>query len=207
MATNAIPAPADDRNISRKIGRSSRTKCPAPFLSKTYDLLEEQEEDNTYYKEQSKVVSWNAEGSGFVVWCPAEFSELMLPKYFKHNNFSSFIRQLNTYGFKKVASKRWEFQHEKFQKGCRHLIAEITRKKCEPSAFPTYLNPCEKRTLLARNEENTTRQMLMEENQNLKKERMELQMQIAHFKTLEMKLLQCLSQCVENPHTKTRKLF
>lgn len=91
MATHAIPAPADGRNISRKIGRSLRTKCPAPFLLKTYDLLEEQEEEN------NKVVSWNGEGSGFVVWCPAEFSEHMLPKYFKHNNFSSFVRQLNTY--------------------------------------------------------------------------------------------------------------
>ncbi|KAJ8545535.1 hypothetical protein K7X08_018118 [Anisodus acutangulus] len=174
MATDAIPASADDRNISRIIGRSPTTKCPAPFLAKTYDLLEDQEEENNNIK---------------------------------HNNFSSFIRQLNTYGFKKVASKRWEFQHEKFQKGCRHLLAEITRKKCEPSAFPTYLNPCEKNTLLARAGENTTRQLLMEENKNLRKERMELQMQIAHFKTLEMKLLQCLSECVENTHNKARRLL
>ncbi|KAK4361115.1 hypothetical protein RND71_020067 [Anisodus tanguticus] len=207
MATDAILAPADDRNINRRIGRPARTKCPPPFLSKTYDLLEEQEEENNKCKEQNKVVSWNVEGSGFVVWCPAEFSELMLPKYFKHNNFSSFIRQLNTYGFKKVASKRWEFQHIKFQKGCRHLLAEIARKKCEPSAFPAYLNPSEKSTLLARNEENTTRELLMEENQNLRKERLELQMQIAHFKTLEVKLLQCLSQCVGSPQNKTRRLF
>lgn len=71
---------------------SPRTKNPAPFLCKTYDLLQERDDDGN-----KKIVSWNAQGDGFVVWSPAEFSELMLPKYFKHNNFSSFIRQLNTY--------------------------------------------------------------------------------------------------------------
>lgn len=74
---------------------SPRTKNPAPFLCKTYDLLQERDDNDD--DGNKKIVSWNAQGNGFVVWSPAEFSELMLPKYFKHNNFSSFIRQLNTY--------------------------------------------------------------------------------------------------------------
>lgn len=74
-------------------GQSPRQRCPAPFLSKTYELLEE----GVAEEESTKIVSWNEEGTGFVVWSPAEFSELTLPRYFKHNNFSSFIRQLNTY--------------------------------------------------------------------------------------------------------------
>lgn len=98
-------APARVGFMPRKI------KCPAPFLSKTYDLLEAEEEARrgggggggresggaTSGGGVERIVSWNSEGNGFVVWSPAEFSELMLPKYFKHNNFSSFIRQLNTY--------------------------------------------------------------------------------------------------------------
>nr|GMD83206.1 heat stress transcription factor B-2A-like [Ipomoea batatas] len=171
------------------------TKCPAPFLTKTYDILEEEDEKRRRdEKAAAAVVSWNAHGDGFVVWSPTEFSDHMLPRYFKHNNFSSFVRQLNTYGFKKVTPKRWEFQHEKFQRGRRHLLVEIARKKAEPSAFPAYLRAnCEE-------EDQDTMLLLMnllEENKKLRKERMELQMQIAHFKTLQMRLLECLSsQCM-----------
>ncbi|KAL4585606.1 hypothetical protein LXL04_010229 [Taraxacum kok-saghyz] len=172
---------------------SPKTKLPQPFLSKTYDLLEEEEE------ESRRIVSWNTEGNGFVVWSPAEFSEQMLPRYFKHNNFSSFIRQLNTYGFKKTASKRWEFQHEKFQKGCKHLLMEMSRKKCEPSVFPTYLKPSTNNQTPSSSSsiEEESMVLLMEENKNLKQEKMELEMQIQHLKSLETKLLDCVSHYMD----------
>ena len=69
---------------------SSHAKpVPAPFLTKTYQLVDDPAVDD--------VISWNEDGSTFVVWRPAEFARDLLPKYFKHNNFSSFVRQLNTY--------------------------------------------------------------------------------------------------------------
>lgn len=108
-------------------------------------------------------------------------------------------------GFKKTASKRWEFQHEKFQKGCRHLLMEMSRKKCEPSVFPTYLKPSSGETDHHHNQtpssssiEEESMVLLMEENKNLKKEKMELEMQIQHFKSMETKLLDCVSHYMGN---------
>ncbi|KAF5938174.1 hypothetical protein HYC85_025680, partial [Camellia sinensis] len=66
-----------------------RKSSPPPFLLKTYMLVEDPTTD--------QVISWNSEGTAFVVWQPAEFARDLLPTFFKHSNFSSFVRQLNTY--------------------------------------------------------------------------------------------------------------
>lgn len=60
-----------------------------PFLSKTFDLVDD--------PSLNPIISWGSTGASFVVWDPLEFARLILPRNFKHNNFSSFVRQLNTY--------------------------------------------------------------------------------------------------------------
>lgn len=101
-----------------------------PFVSKLFTLVSADE--NRGY------VSWLDLGDGFQVWNPSEFSQHVLPKYFKHNNFCSFIRQLNIYGFHKTDPESWIFKHEDgfFLRGQQEWLLKITRRKQQKRSAP-----------------------------------------------------------------------
>lgn len=103
------------------------------FLQKTYQMIETCPD---------AVASWSADGRTFVVKDVPQFESSVIPQYFKHSKFSSFVRQLNFYGFRKVkysdslrinadedraTANYWRFRHDLFMRGRKDLLGEIRR--------------------------------------------------------------------------------
>ena len=92
------------------------------FLLKLYQILE-----NKDYKD---IIEWSDDGKYFIVKNLHDFTENVLPKYYKHNNYSSFIRQLNMYDFHKKKGNPNDhiFEHTYFIKNRKDLLKLIKRK-------------------------------------------------------------------------------
>lgn len=86
------------------------------------------------------IASWTPDGDMFVVKDPDLFATSIIPLYFDHNKFSSFARQLNFYGFRKMQSKpirnsdfdantakHVTFFNENFKRGRCDLLKKIQR--------------------------------------------------------------------------------
>ena len=98
-------------SASEKSRRSKVTnKSHSIFLESTYQMIE---------KSPPHVASWSRSGDTFIVKDPTVFANTMIPMFFQHSKFSSFVRQLNFYGFRKLKvddlllpqeeKKWWEF--------------------------------------------------------------------------------------------------
>ncbi|KAK5118141.1 hypothetical protein LTR62_004188 [Meristemomyces frigidus] len=100
------------------------------FIHKLYKMLEDQSIQH--------LISWSSTNESFVMSPSSDFSKV-LAQYFKHTNISSFVRQLNMYGFHKVSdvfhtgspdAPLWEFRHGggNFKRGDLMGLREIKRR-------------------------------------------------------------------------------
>ena len=121
-------------NSKKKSSKVQAVAGDAPiFLRKTFHMIDTCSPD---------MATWTNDGLMFIVKDPEQFAAKIIPAYFKHSNFSSFVRQLNFYGFRKIKSdairlddmddeanneKYWRFRHEHFQRGKPHLLIKIQR--------------------------------------------------------------------------------
>lgn len=138
--TLSSPTPTVTKKRSTKSSKRREGGENAPiFLRKTYEMI------NTCNPE---IATWSEDGTTFVVKDPEKFASEEIPTFFKHNNFSSFVRQLNFYGFRKIKTdpirirdqesgaeaKYWRFRHEKFLRGRPDLLSEIKKSnQIEPA--------------------------------------------------------------------------
>ncbi len=91
----------------------------------------------------TELIRWSDDGNSFIVLDEDEFARRLIPELFKHNNYASFVRQLNMYGFhKKVglsdnsmrASERKnkspsEYSNPYFKRGHPELLWLISKPK------------------------------------------------------------------------------
>lgn len=92
-----------------------------PFIYKLYCLVSD---DST-----TELCHWSPNGESFVVPDPTAFAASVLPRFFKHNQFASFVRQLNKYRFHKLTPGTCIFGHAKFVRDRPDLLPEIVRQR------------------------------------------------------------------------------
>jgi len=130
--TSQLPSSLQSNGGMNVIGKPIGTNN---FVTKLYQMIND--------PKSAHFISWTELGTSFVVSNVGEFSRTILGSHFKHNNFSSFVRQLNMYGFHKINrtpraqrtstdAQTWEFSHHKFLRARPDLLEEIKRKALEP---------------------------------------------------------------------------
>jgi hypothetical protein len=95
------------------------------FLVKLFEILK--------VKQYHNYITWTEDGNCLKVKDISGLTKKILPKYFKHHNYASFVRQLNMYNFHKIRNQgnfnEQIFQHNKFKKDCSlENVKEIKRK-------------------------------------------------------------------------------
>jgi heat shock transcription factor len=119
---------------AKRDAQGKRKQIP-PFVQKLSSFLEERKNED--------LIRWSEKGDSFIVIDEDEFAKTLIPELFKHNNYASFVRQLNMYGFHKRvglsdnsmrASERKnkspsEYSNPFFRRGHPNLLWLISKPK------------------------------------------------------------------------------
>ncbi|KAJ5182417.1 hypothetical protein N7492_000033 [Penicillium capsulatum] len=81
------------RALTAKRESQAKRKQIPPFVQKLSSFLDE--------SKNTDLIRWSDDGNSFIVLDEDEFARTLIPELFKHNNYASFVRQLNMYGFHK----------------------------------------------------------------------------------------------------------
>ena len=91
------------------------------------------------------VISWAPHGRCFSVHNTREFTRELMPKYFNHNAITSFQRQLNLYGFKRItkagSKDQGAYYHELFLRGRPGLCRRMRRQKIKGTGYKPLPDP------------------------------------------------------------------
>ncbi|KAF8889878.1 hypothetical protein BD779DRAFT_1519417 [Infundibulicybe gibba] len=114
------------------IAHVTKKAVPATFLQKLYEIVND--------PKNFELIRWSEAGDSFFVLDHERFAREVLGHWFKHQKFSSFVRQLNMYGFHKIPHLQqgvlksntdieiWNFKHEHFRRGLPDSLCLIQRK-------------------------------------------------------------------------------
>lgn len=126
--------------LSKKRTNQDKIKKPESFLSKLHDILS----DISY----SEIIQWDTDGKRIIVHDVINLCNIVLPKFYKHHNYSSFVRQLNMYGFHKskgMLRNGEKYEHEKFNSdSTKDEIAKMTRINKKMKVFVDYIKSNQK---------------------------------------------------------------
>lgn len=181
------------RNNQKKVNKSES------FLSKLHDILK----DNNY----KNTIHWSTDGKRVIISDVVNLCNIVLPKFYKHHNYSSFVRQLNLYGFHKskgVVKEGESYELESFKRSCsKEEINKIMKPNKKMKNLVEYIKSNQKddstdndfwstgseddvlKFLFEKNEENAQNSLLLKkEMEELKKENNSLSDEVKKLKSL-----------------------